>query len=139
MAQRLEIDDANKLVRLSLEGVETDQDLLAAQDALRSCWEHCGPWNCIVDSTGVTDIPFLSETVRTVAYRPPVVSVDCLLVIVAPTEAEFGLARMFELLSQDTRPNVRVVHSMEEALDMVEVKSPNFLPIVEPPHLATRH
>jgi hypothetical protein len=36
---------------------------------------------------------------------------------------------MFQILSSDTRTNFRVVNSMEEALDLIEVESPNFLPV----------
>ena len=41
----------------------------------------------------------------------------------------FGLARMFQILSSETRPNFRVVRTMDEALDLIEVKSPMFSPI----------
>lgn len=129
MAHRLEFDATNKIVRLSLEGAETDQDVLDAQAALKAFWDRCGPWNCIVDCTGVTDLPLLSETIRFIAHKPPIISADCFEIVVAPTDAEFGLARMFEAVGEESRPNVRVVRTMREALDLIGVESPDFFPI----------
>jgi hypothetical protein len=55
---------------------------------------------------------------------------DCLLVAVAPMDVSYGLARMFELLIHEERgPYVRVVHTMDEALDLIGVKAPTFTPL----------
>jgi hypothetical protein len=129
MAHRLDFDETNKIIRLSLEGAQTDQDVLDAQAALKACWDRCGPWNCIIDCTGVKDLPLLSETIRFIAHKAPIISADCSEIVVAPTDAEFGLARMFEAVGLETRPNMRVVRTMKEALDLIGVESPNFLPV----------
>ena len=127
---RLDFDATNKIIRISFEGEETGQVLQAAHAALRSCWERLGPWPCIVDLTGVTEATFPSDAVRTIAQSQPVVSMDCLLVAVAPKDVSYGLARMFELLIHEERgPYVRVVHTMDEALDLIGVKSPTFSPL----------
>ena len=127
---RLDSDATNKIIRLSFEGEESGQVLRGAQAALRSCWERLGPWPCIVDLTGVTDATFPSEDVRTIARIQPVVSMDCLLVAVAPKDVTYGLARMFELLiSGEHGPYVRVVHTMDEALKLIGVPTPTFTPI----------
>lgn len=127
---RLDFDATNKIIRISFEGEETGQVLRDAQAALRSCWERLGPWPCIVDLTGVTEATFPSEAARTIAQSQPVVSMDCLLIAVAPKDVTYGLARMFELLILEERgPYVRVVHTMDEALDLIGVKSPTFTPI----------
>jgi len=127
---RLDTDATNKIIRISFEGEETGQVLRDAQAALRSCWERLGPWPCIVDLTGVTEATFPSEAVRTIARSQPIVSMECLLVAVAPKDVSYGLARMFELLIHEERgPYVRVVHTMDEALDLIGVKSPTFSPL----------
>jgi hypothetical protein len=45
---------------------------------------------------------------------------------VAPESVIYGMARMFQMLSGDARPNFRVVHTMHEALDLIGVQSPSF-------------
>ena len=130
---RLDFDATNKIVRITFEGEETDQVLEDGQAALRTCWERIGPWSCIVDYTGVTDADatLSSESVRQASYKPPIVSMDCLLIAVAPSQVTYGLSRMFELLSSDNRPNVHVVHTMDEALKLIGVPSPTFTPMDE--------
>jgi hypothetical protein len=78
----------------------------------------------------VTEATFPSEDVRTIARNQPVVSMECLLVAVAPKDVTYGLARVFELLiSEEHRPYVRVVHTMDEALKLMGVTSLTFTPI----------
>lgn len=51
---------------------------------------------------------------------------NCLGIIVAPQNVLYGLSRMLELLSTDTRHNIHVVHTMDEALKLIGVPSPTF-------------
>ena len=41
----------------------------------------------------------------------------------------YGLARMFQILTEDTRPELRVVRTMDEANRLMEVESPEFQPV----------
>jgi len=49
-----------------------------------------------------------------------------LAVIVAPQNVLYGMSRMFEQFSTDTRHNIHVVHTMDEALQLIGVPSPTF-------------
>lgn len=43
-----------------------------------------------------------------------------------PKNFIYGLARMFQILTEDTRPELQVVRTMDEAFRLLEVKSPEF-------------
>jgi hypothetical protein len=128
---RVEFDAKYKILRLTFQGRYTDEDLLAGYAILRSCYDRFGSCHCIVDYTGVSDVAVTITTngVRQLANKQPIFPMDCVTVNIAPNKLMYGMARMFQILSSDTRTNFRVVNSMEEALDLIEVKSPNFLPV----------
>ena len=48
---------------------------------------------------------------------------------VAPTPDAFMMAWMFELRGAETRPNLHVVHTLEEAYKVLDVREPQFEPI----------
>jgi hypothetical protein len=47
-------------------------------------------------------------------------------ILVVPDTVGFGLARMFQIMGESTRPLLEVVHTMDEALSGLGVKSPHF-------------
>jgi hypothetical protein len=50
-------------------------------------------------------------------------------VFVAPTPHIFGMARRFEILGEETRPNWHVVRTLEEAYEVLDVRELQFEPI----------
>ena len=57
---------------------------------------------------------------------PPVFGGASLGVIVASKDLIFGMARMFSILGEESRPHLRVVHTMEEAYELLGIASPQF-------------
>ena len=51
------------------------------------------------------------------------------IVIVAPATAAFGLSRVFQFLGEPKRPQLQVVHTMEEAFAALGIQSPHFEPL----------
>jgi hypothetical protein len=129
MGFQLDFDTTNKIMRISLDGILTDEALLDGFTTLTTCNTSYGPTCCIIDYTGVKQITLSNEGLRSLAKKPPALQVECLQVNVAPRELMFGLARLFQALACETRPNLRVVRSQEEALSLIGVKSPTFSPI----------
>jgi len=123
---RFEFDATNKILRLSFLGDLTDRLLLDGYESARASWFRHGPFHFIVDYSTVSDCPVSSETIRAIASRHPVMTNDHLGITVAPQNVLYGLSRMFELLSTDTRHNIHVVHTMDEALKLIGVPSPTF-------------
>jgi hypothetical protein len=76
----------------------------------------------------MSGVAFLDEsptTVRELAKLPPAMPhPDRPRVVIATSPPVFGVARMFELQGQDTRPNFHVVGSEKEAFAIWESKKP---------------
>jgi len=52
-----------------------------------------------------------------------------MLALAIPRDFTYGLARTFQILTQETRPELQVVRTMEEAYRLLEVCSPEFHPL----------
>ena len=50
-------------------------------------------------------------------------------IMVVPATFGFGLARMFQLMGERTRPLLKVVHTLDEALAALGIQSPHFEPL----------
>lgn len=123
---RFEFDATNRILRLSFLGDLTDRVLLEGYESARASWFRHGPFHFIVDYSAVSDSPVSSETIRAIASRHPVMADNYLAIIVAPQSVLYGMSRMFEQFSTDTRHNIHVVHTMDEALELIGVPSPIF-------------
>jgi hypothetical protein len=83
------------------------------------------------DYSGLTSVELTATAIKVLADQTPPIPLDCVQVNVAPEPVMYGLARMFQILACEIRPNFRVVHTMKEALDMVGIPSPHFTWIFE--------
>ena len=126
---QLEFDAQIKLIRLTANGEVSDQFLTQGINALEKCRTQYGSCNCIVDYSGATQVTVTTPCLRQLAGTAPIFPMECLTVHVAASDVMYGLARMFQTLSSETRPNLRVVRTMNQALDLIGVKSPTFVPI----------
>jgi hypothetical protein len=52
--------------------------------------------------------------------------------MVVPQDYRFGMMRMFQILSELTRPDFQVVRTLDEAYRLLRVESPEFGPIEAP-------
>jgi hypothetical protein len=128
---RVEFDAKDKIIRMTFEGKYGDQDLIAGHAILQRCYDRFGSCDCIVDYTGLAEVAvtITSEGIRRLAKTKPIFPMDRVTINVAPQTVMYGLARMFQILSSDTRTNFRVVSTMKEALDLIGVNSPDFSPV----------
>ena len=123
---RFEFDAINRILRLSFLGSLTDRVLLEGYESARASWFRHGPFHFIVDYSAVSNCPVSSETIRAIASRHPVMTDSYLGIIVAPQNVLYVMSRMFEQLSTDSRHNIHVVHTTDEALKLIGVSSPKF-------------
>jgi len=126
---QLEFDRQHKLIRLTVRGEVSDQFLMKGIAALKKCHAQYGSCNCIIDYSGATEVTVTTLCLKQLAGTPPAFPMECFMVHVAATDVMYGLARMFQVLSSETRPNFRVVRNMNEAFGLIGVKSPTFVPI----------
>jgi hypothetical protein len=125
----IDFDATNRILRARLIGRVTDDDL---RDVFRFGQENVArfdPLSGITDFSEVTEVAFSPQTMRELARTQPIMPDPRRHVIfVAPTPDLFGMARMFELEGAEARPNLCVVHSAEEAYEILSVRDPQFSP-----------
>jgi|SRR5580658_793661 hypothetical protein len=83
----------------------------------------------ITDVTQVTKFDVSSDTVRRLAWTPPTIPTPQVRIFVAPTTFIYGMARMFQILGESTRPNLHIVRTLDEAYGLLQMESPEFTPI----------
>ena len=131
MGYRSEFDPANKILLMRFEGQLTDESAAEFYRAVRkystATDARAGIWDC----SSVTEIAVSTELIRQLASQEPAM-LDATRrprFIVAQKTLEFGLARMFQILGESTRPLLKVVHTLDEALAELGVQSPHFEPL----------
>jgi hypothetical protein len=72
-----------------------------------------------------------AERIRQLARQQPALPEMIALprIAVAPAISNFGLARMFQIVGEEKRLGLQVVHTIEEAFEILGVQSPHFEPL----------
>ena len=127
MPYQFEFDSTNQIFRARFEGRVTDEELKAYYQRGTEIVAQINPRAGIADFSAVTSFEVSTETVRGLAKLPPVMPGPAKpRFIVAPAPHLFGLARMFLIEGQETRPNNHVVRTMREACTILGVPEPQF-------------
>ena len=122
----VDFDAKNNILRGTLQGPMTAAILLDLYAKASKYLASRPPCRGIVDLSGVTDFEVSSAAIRQVAAAPPAFPPGYMRVLVIPQLFIYGLARMFQILGEKTRPELQVVRTMDEAFRLLEVKSPEF-------------
>ena len=126
----VDFDARNTILRVTFEGHLTDEVAFDCSKALNGLAASYPPCNGIVDLSNVTQYDVSPYGIRRLATMPqPPSSPVRMLVIVAPKDHAYGMSRMFQIHTESTRPNQRVVRSMEEAFELLGVDSAEFIPL----------
>jgi hypothetical protein len=130
MPYDFEFDSANRLLRCRFVGKITDEALREYYRAAAKYSALTDAHASVLDMSSVTFLEVSAQTIRELANLPPAVADPsrprC---IIAPAAQVFGMARMFELQGQETRPNLHVVRTEREAWAILGVSKPKFEPI----------
>jgi hypothetical protein len=127
MPHRFEFDVTNKVLLARLEGHVTEQEFETFYNTIPLYVATIKPLSAIADLSGVTRFDVRKEKIRGFAFAPPAFrNPKQPRVVVAPSPAIFGLARMFQALGEETRPLLTIVHSLEEAYQHLNVHLPRF-------------
>ena len=123
----MEFDAKNNVLRGTLRGRVTDQILLDYYAAaVRFATSH-PPCRSLWYFSEVTEFEVSSECIRQVARKTPIAA-GYMRVIVASPDFLFGMMRMAQILSE-SRPELHVVRTMDEAYRLLQVESPEFSPV----------
>jgi hypothetical protein len=133
MALRFEVDPANKILLLHLEGQLLDESIAESYREIRRHWTTTGARMGIVDFSSVTEFGLSGHLITQLAQQEPCMpdGTSCPRVIVALKNHVFDLARMFQILVENTRPALSVVHTLDEAFEELGVQSPHLEPCGE--------
>ena len=126
MTSSFEFDPINRAVCWRLQGHVTEDLFSESLRLVADILSETDPTSGIIDFSQVTSFQISTETIQRVASSKPVFPADLPRVIVAPADHVYGMARMFAVLSSDTRTNVEAVRTMEEAYKLLGIKAPEF-------------
>lgn len=131
MGLRFEFDAGNKVLMALFDGRVTDESLMEAYQEIRKVSAASEARAGIVDFSSVTDFAASSGLVRELARLDPAFPdashrPRC---IVAPAPHLFGIARMFQIVGEPTRPSLKVVRTLDEAFAVLGVRDPHFEPL----------
>ncbi len=131
MACRFEFDPVNRILLLRFEGRLTDESATEIYGGIRKYSTATDARAGIWDMSSVTEFAMSAECVRCLASQAPAMpdATNRPRIIAVTSPSGFGLARMFQILGESTRPLLDVVHTMDEALAGLGVQSPNFEPL----------
>lgn len=127
MSYCFDFDSKTRIIRCRFEGGITDQTLKDYYGVAAKLVASKVPNAGILDLSAVTSVDISPQTVRELANSTPTIpDLTSPRFIVAPSPRLFGLARMFELQGQETRPNLHVVRSAKEVWVILGVEEPQF-------------
>jgi hypothetical protein len=130
MAHHFDFDPLNRLLRCKFSATVTDVEVKTCYAELGDLAKSLEPNGGVVDLSDVTSFEVSVKTVRELARREPAIPNPSRSRIIAAVSPHiFGLARIFELEGETTRPNLHVVHTEREAWAILGVKEPRFEPI----------
>jgi hypothetical protein len=109
------IDANQKVVLVALAGEIKDADLIEIAAVTKAHPLFEPSFSEIVDFSAVTGGKVSTFAVQTLAQRASIYNRTSKHVVIAPQAHGFGLTRMYQAYAHETRPNMEVVHTMEEA------------------------
>jgi hypothetical protein len=123
MAMQVAIDVSQRLVIFTFSGELVDEDLLAVYPPVRSYPGFDPSFSEILDFTAVTATSVSISAIQVASRRESNFNPSSMHVIIAPQDPLFGLARMSQVFAENTRPNVAVVRTIEEARKVLTLKN----------------
>jgi hypothetical protein len=131
MPYYFEFNSAIRILRCRFEGLLTDEILREYYRIAPKYVALHAPCSGIFDMLSVNNFEVTPPLIRELAALAPIIPDPASpRFIVAPTPQMFGMARMFELQGQHTRPNLHVVRSLKEVWVILGIEEqPPFVPI----------
>ena len=121
-----EFDPVNKVVCWRMQGQVTEELFAESLQLVADILADTNPKSGIVDFSLVTSFPISTETIKQTASSKAIFPAELPRVIVAPVDHVYGIARMFAAFTEETRKNVQVVRTMDEAYKILGIKDPEF-------------
>jgi hypothetical protein len=123
----IDLDPEHRVLRITVTTrVLTDERLTDMYRLTERIASQGGPYSAITDLSQVESLPISAETIRNLAASNPAVPSGTPRVIVAKDDVGYGLSRMFQLSRDSMGGQLHVVHSLDEAYDLLGVNPEDF-------------
>jgi hypothetical protein len=122
----IDLDPAGRIVRVTVDGVLTDELLVETYGTLERLMSGQGPYSGIFDFSKVVEDLVSSEGITDLARKTAIILSGKLRVVVASTPDLRGLFRMYEMNRDGMRADLQIVESIDEAYRMFGVHPENF-------------
>ena len=130
MPYRFEFDKVHRILRACIQGIIGDEEVTKFRADIAKLISDIQPTACVVDLSDTKQYDISSEMIRSMAKAAPALpNVSIAVILVAPAPHIFGASRMFQIISEEKRPWVRVVKSSLEAYKLLDVDLPSFEPL----------
>jgi hypothetical protein len=117
MSYQFDFDPVHGTLRTRFEGDVTDEELVEFYKGAGAAVALTDPLRGLIDFSACTRFDVTADTVRRLAKSTPALPKPAApRAIVAPTDRMFGMARIFEIEGETTRPNIHIVRTLAEAL-----------------------
>jgi hypothetical protein len=124
----VDFDARNNILRATVEGRLTSGLLLDFHAAATAFVVSEPPCRALVDLSRVTEFEVSTDAIRQVAAHPPLWPSISMRVLVIQKDVIYGVARMFQILTENTYPGLHLVRTMSEAYGLLQAVSPEFVP-----------
>ena len=121
MPAEFRIDRSRKMVFSSARGVVTDQEVLAHQDRLRNDPDFEPSFWQFIDFTHATQVDLSVKTIRILAQRNPF-GKHSRRAFYAHNNVVYGLARMFQILTDHHKDELNVYRDISDARKFLELE-----------------
>jgi hypothetical protein len=122
--------DATAKVLLIRVGEGFSDDSMAALYAVnRKLSAATGAKVGIADLSWVTEFGLSAQGIRKLASQPDMTEPR---IMIAPQVCVYGLLKMFQGLSEGSRPLLQIVHTIQEAFSALGIRFPRFAPWLTP-------
>jgi hypothetical protein len=127
MAFQFEFDAGTRVIRIRFEGLVLDDELVESHARTAGYIQRTQARAGITDFTDATSFQVSSPVIRAIADSAPAAKDPSFVrVVVARAALEYGLARMYQILGEATRPEMEVVRSREESYSFLGIEDPQF-------------
>lgn len=114
MAANYRIDPERRLMMITLAGRVTGDELDAFSERVRHDPAYDPAWAALVDASEMNPAGLSTQALRARAAVPR--RNPTRVAIVAPADVVFGLARMFQMMSEGRGNHIEVFRGMDDAL-----------------------
>ena len=122
----MQVDPQHRVMLVTLVKVVTEESALAAYTAVEQLIAAQGPHSGITDLSEVEKLRVSADFVWRLAAKPPTIPDGMSRIAVAPRPDIYGISRMFQILRDNRGGYLEVVHTLQEAFELLGLESPEF-------------